>query len=161
MSKTDRRVYLPSGAICGLDGVKSASLGEIYGVELQTRKPPKSLMGVKYLADMGVDLLKVREPTVVYEGSAVDAVKRFPKNVNVCAALSLAGVGPEKTRVRIVVDPGIDRNIHEVTVHGEFGELYTKTSNLPSQDNPKTSYLACLSAVKTLEGINRCMRVGT
>jgi len=155
------RIYVPSGAICGLDAVKAASVDEIYETVLTTRKPPKSLGGIDYLRDKGVDVEAITEPTTVYEGPVEEAVKLFPKNINVSAALSIAGVGPKKTTVRVIVDPSIDNNIHEIYVRGAFGELTMQASNVPSPNNPHTSYLACLSAVRTLTEISQKIRVGT
>jgi len=155
----DINVYLPSGAICGLDGVKSASVGKIESVTLTTTKPPKGLEGAPYIVENNVDL-NVSEKTVIFEGSAADAVKGFPKNINVSAVLSTAGIGPERTKVKIVVDPAADKNMHEIEVIGEFGRLTTKTENVPSPQNPKTSYLAVLSAVATLKQISSNIRIG-
>lgn len=156
-----RRVYLPSGAIAGLDGLKAAAMGKIDEVALKTRKPPKGLRGVPYIEEKKIDLDAMVEPTVIYEGSAEEACRLFPENVNVAAALSLAGLGPEKTMVQVVVDPTIQRNVHEVTVRGEFGTLKVRTENVPSTLNPKTSALAVLSAIATLKKITRHFQIGT
>lgn len=147
--KSDRKVYLPSGAIAGVDAVKAASADAIYEAVLTTRKNPISL---------GRD---DSEEVVVFEGSAREAAEKFPSNINVAATLGLAGIGMERTRVKIISDPGVDRNTHEIYVRGEFGELRTRTENMPSPDNPKTSYLAALSAVKTLKKIAEPFQVGT
>ncbi len=157
----DCKIYLPSGALAGLDGVKSASIGRIDSVTLTTHKPPEGLKGAPYIIKNKIDLDAITEETIIFEGSANEAVGGFPKNVNVSAALSLAGIGAEKTRVRIIVDPGTKRNIHEIEVKGEFGKLVSRTENLPSPKNPKTSYLACLSAIATLKGIVSSLKVGT
>jgi aspartate dehydrogenase len=159
--KKDCKIYLPSGALAGLDGVKSASIGRIDSVTLTTRKPPEGLRGAPYIIRKKIDLDAINKETVIFEGTAAEAVKGFPKNINVSAALSLAGIGAEKTRVKIIVDPGIKRNIHEIEVKGEFGRLVSRTENLPSPKNPKTSYLACLSAIATLKGIVSSIKVGT
>jgi aspartate dehydrogenase len=155
------RVYIPSGAICGVDGLKSASGGKVDSVTLTTRKPPKGLVGAPYLKEKGIDVLAVKAETVIFEGSAAEAVKGFPANVNVSAVLSLAGIGAEKTRVRIVTSPDYTKNTHEVEVAGDFGKITTKTENVPSKNNPKTSALAIYSAIATLEGIAKSVRVGT
>lgn len=141
---------LPSGAICGLDGVRAGMQAGLDGVSLTTRKPPKGLSGAPYLAEKGISLEGLTEPLVVFEGSALDAVKAFPANVNVAAALSMAGIGPERTRVRVIADPAATTNSHEIRAHGAFGELMAVTSNRPSPGNPKSSYLASLSAVMEL-----------
>jgi aspartate dehydrogenase len=156
-----RRVYIPSGAIAGLDGLKAAAIGRIDEVTLRTRKPPRGLVGAPYIEEKKIDLNAISEMKTIYEGSAAEACKLFPKNVNVAAALSLAGVGPEKTRVQIVVDPTIQKNIHEIDVKGEFGELTVRTQNVISPINPKTSALAVLSAIATLKKITEGFQIGT
>ena len=143
-------VRLPSGALCGLDGVRAAREAGLTEVTLTTRKPPKGLAGAPHIVESGIDLDALSEPTVVFEGSARDAIKGFPKNVNVAVALSLAGVGPDRTRVRVIAVPGADVNSHEVVAEGAFGRLRTLTENVPSPANPKTSYLASLSACAEL-----------
>jgi aspartate dehydrogenase len=155
------KIYLPSGAIAGLDGLKSAKEAGIEEVTLTTRKPPKSLVDAPYVKEKCIHLKNLKKEMLIYEGPAREAVKFFPANVNVAASLSLAGIGPEKTRVRIIADPKIDRNIHEIFVKGEFGELEVKTRNVPSPENPKTSYLAALSAIATLKKISNNIQVGT
>ena len=155
------KVYLPSGALCGVDGLKSASVGRIDSVRLTTRKPLKGLEGAPYLKEKNIKLQDVKEETVIFDGTAVEAMKGFPQNVNVCAALSLAGIGADKTRVKIVTSPGYTKNIHEVQISGEFGNILTRTENVPSRSNPKTSQLAVFSAIATLKGIVRNVRVGT
>lgn len=154
-----RRVYIPSGAIAGLDGVKASILSRVERVTLTTRKHPKSLEENPYFKERFGG--KVERQTLIYEGPAVEACKLFPANVNVAAALGLAGVGVEKTMVRIIADPSLDRNVHEIEVVGEFGELKVCVRNVPSADNPKTSYLAALSAIATLKKITEPLTVGT
>jgi len=144
------QVRIPSGALCGLDGIRAAMEAGLHEVTLTTRKPPKGLLGAPYLAEQGIDVLALKEATVVFEGSALEAVKAFPANVNVAAALSLAGIGPKATRVRVIADPRATENSHEVTAEGAFGRLQTTTVNLPSPRNAKSSYLASLSAVAEL-----------
>ncbi len=141
------KIYAPSGAIVGLDGIKAASIGKIQSATLVTRKPPKSL-GVS--AD---------EETILYEGKAGDAVLKFPMNINVAAALSLA-CGRE-IDVKIIADPRVDRNMHEVHVVGDFGEITTITENIRCAINPKTSVMAAYSAIKLLKSLNETLRIGT
>jgi aspartate dehydrogenase len=159
--KSGKKVYLPSGAICGLDGVKSASMAGIDSVVLVSRKNPNGFKGVKYLEDKGVNPEEISEETVLYEGPAAEAAQLFPKNINVSAALSIAGIGPENTQVKIIADPKVERNIHHIEVEGDFGSLSAETRNVLSPDNPKTSYLAALSAVATLKKITDPVQVGT
>ena len=155
------KVYIPSGALCGIDGLKSASIGRIDSVTLTTRKPPQGLAGAPYLKEKGIDVLKIKEERVIFEGSALDAVKGFPQNVNVSAVLSLAGLGAGKTTVKIVTSPLYTANTHEVDIVGEFGRIVTRSENMPSKSNPKTSALAIFSAIATLEGAASSVRIGT
>jgi len=144
------RIWLPSGALCGLDGIRSAAEAGLHSVVLTTRKPPKGLEGAPYLLAHGIQVDSLSEPVVVFEGTAREACKAFPKNVNVAAALSFAGIGPDETRVRVIADPEATVNSHEVCAEGAFGKLTTVTQNLPSPRNAKSSYLASLSAVAEL-----------
>ena len=151
--KCGAKIYVPSGALCGLDGIKSAAAAGIDSVTLTTRKPPKGLEGAPFILENGIDLSKITGETVLFEGSAREAVRAFPKNVNVSATLSLCGIGADRTKVRVITSPDYIGNSHEVEAVGVFGRLTAKTENVPSPDNPKTSYLAALSAIAALEGI--------
>lgn len=156
-----KKIYIPSGAIAGIDGVKAAVIGRVNHVTLTTRKPPTGLIDDPNFKQNRVNSNELEEPKVIYEGPALEACRLFPANVNIAATLSLAGIGPKKTKVRIVADPTIERNIHEINVKGEFGELRICAENVPSPDNPKTSYLAALSAIVTLRNITDIMLIGT
>ena len=156
-----RRLYVPSGAIAGLDAIKGAMVGTVSKVTLTTRKHPRALEGAPYVVQKGIDLKALKEPTVIFSGSAREAVPAFPANINVAAALSLAGIGADKTEVRILADPGSDKNIHEIEAEGEFGKLFTWMENVPSPHNPKTSYMAALSAIGLLQRITASLVVGT
>jgi len=156
-----RKVYVPSGAIVGLDNIRSAAMGHIDEVMLTTRKPPLSFEGAPLIKKRKIDLPSLKKPLVLYEGPARDAVKLFPQNVNVSASLSLAGIGADKTRVRIITDPEVKEISHEIHVKGDFGELRTKTSNKPFPRNPRTSYIAALSAIATLKKITESIVIGT
>ncbi len=157
----DCKVYFPSGAITGLDGLKSAAASQIYSVTLTTQKPPRGLAGAPYIIQNNIDLERITSKTTIFEGTADEAVKAFPANVNVAATLSLAGVGFEKTKVKIVANPALSTNVHEISVEGEFGKFTTRVENAPSPTNPKTSYLAALSAISTLKKIASPVQVGT
>jgi len=157
---TGARILVPSGAVCGTDGLSSAAAGRIDEVELITTKNPHSIVDVPYLIEKGIDVNKIRTPTVIYEGPAREAVKLFPKNVNVAAAVSIMGIGFDRTKVKIILDPKTKANSHELIVRGEFGEIISKTSNVPSPSNPSTSYLAALSAIAALKRIIRNDWVG-
>lgn len=145
--KNGVKIYLPSGAIGALDAVYSAAIGELKAVSLTTRKPPASL---------GVS---AKKETVLFDGFAREAVKKFPQNINVAATLSLAGIGFDRTRVRIIADPKVTRNIHEISASGDFGQLSFRVENLPSK-NPKTSLLAALSAIACLKKISSPIQIG-
>jgi aspartate dehydrogenase len=156
-----RKIYIPSGAVLGIDGVKAAELGEIKRVTLTTRKPPAALAYSTYLKERGIKLRGLKKVRTVFDGPARKAVKAFPRSVNVAATLSLAGIGPDKTRVRIIADPKLRRNVHEIRVRGKAGEFVTKTQNVPFPGAPKTSYLAALSAIRTLRNLSESIQIGT
>jgi len=155
------KVYIPSGAVCGIDGLKAGGIGSIDSAILTTRKPPKGLAGAPYLKEKNIDIGGITKETVIFEGDALEAVKAFPQNVNVCAVLSLAGIGAAKTRVRIVSSPEYAKNVHEIEISGDFGRITTRTENVPSKANPKTSALAFQSAIALLEGIAKNVKIGT
>jgi len=144
-------IHIPSGAICGLDGLKSAMTGSIKSVTLTTRKPLKGLAGSPYLKEKNIDIEKIDKETLIYSGTARDAIKYFPQNINVAVTLSICGLGADRTNVRIFTSPEYTKNVHEIEVEGEFGRLWTKTENLPSRANPKTSELAIFSAIAKLK----------
>jgi aspartate dehydrogenase len=154
------RILVPSGAIAGLDGIKGAREGTITAVTMETRKPPRGLAGAPWLEQERLDLDAIREETLVFEGPATEAVRAFPANVNVVAAVSLAGIGPERTRIRIYAVPGLTRNQHRVTVEGEFGRLTIEIENVPSE-NPRTGKLSYLSAIAMLRELGAAVRIGT
>ena len=147
--QTGCRIFVPSGAVGGIDAIR-ASRDTLEEVVLTTRKPPQSLMDTA--STDGNTLKDIASATVVFEGNALEAVKRFPFNINVAATLSLAGIGPEKTKVRIIADPNAKGNIHEVYAAGKSGVMRFIMENVPHPDNPMTSHLAVLSAIETLRG---------
>ena len=155
------RIYVPTGAIAGIDAVRAVR-HLLESVMLTTTKSPKALAGAPFFQASGIRLDEIKEKTTVYEGSASEAVRMFPANVNVAAVLSLAGMGFEKTTVRIVADPSASTNQHEITAKGSFGEFRFAVSNAPSPGNPKTSYLAVLSAIECLRSIcDDGMKIGS
>lgn len=154
------RIYVPSGAIAGLDGVKGACVGAVTSVTMETRKPPRGLAGAPWIAQQKIDLDAIREETLIFEGPATEACRGFPANVNVLAALALAGIGPERTRSRIYAVPGLTTNRHRIRVEGEFGRLQIEVENVPSE-NPRTGRLSALSAIALLRGLGATLRVGT
>ncbi len=160
-SRLGRQVLVPSGAVGGLDVLRAARVDGLDEVELRTTKPPGALRGAPHLVKLGIDVDSIVEPTVVFDGLASDAVVAFPANLNVVAALSLAGIGPLRTRVVLVADPAATRNIHEVRARGSFGELYLRLENRASPDNPRTSVLAPLSALALLRRRAAAVQVGS
>ena len=156
------KIILPSGAVCGIDGLKSAGAGKINKVTLTTRKPPRGLKGAPYIIENNIDLDSITDEKVIFEGTAEEAVKAFPKNINVCALLSIAGIGARRTKVRIITSAEYMVNMHEVEVEGDFGKFITRTENMPFPQNPKTSFLAALSALSTLKNyFDSSVQIGT
>jgi len=155
------RVYVPSGAIAGLDALKAAKVGTISSVTLTTTKPLAGLAGAPFIIKHNIDIAAIKKERVIFEGSALEAVAAFPQNINVAAILSLAGIGPERTRVCIVASRRVKRNIHTIEIKGDFGTIRSCAENVPSEINPKTSALAMLSAVAMLEGMIDSKRIGT
>ena len=154
------RILVPSGAIAGLDGVKGGAVGAVTSVTMETRKPPQGLAGAPWVVQQRIDLDAIREETLIFEGPATEACRAFPANVNVLAALSLAGIGPERTRTRIYAVPGLTRNMHRIRVEGEFGALRIEVENVPSE-NPRTGRLSYLSTIALLRDLGAALRVGT
>lgn len=144
-----KQILLPSGAIAGLDAIKSVK-DELDSLILVTTKHPKSLKGAKFFETSKINLDSVKKQTMIFEGNAADAVKLFPANINVAALLSLTGLGSKDTQVRIVADPNTDKNTHNILANGKFGKISITVENVPDPNNPKTSRLAILSAIQTL-----------
>jgi aspartate dehydrogenase len=161
-AKKKSKIILPSGAICGLDGIKSARIGSIKKVSLTTKKPPKGLKGAPYIADNKIDLDSITGETLIFKGSALEAIRAFPKNINVSALLSIIGIGAKKTQVTIKTSPEYMVNTHKIEVEGDFGRIVTITENVPCVNNPKTSLLAPLSAVASLKQLlEDYVKIGT
>jgi aspartate dehydrogenase len=157
------RIYVPSGAIAGLDGIKSASMGRIESAMLTSRKPVAALKESNYVMERDLPLDSYREDTVIFEGLAEEAAHAFPATSNVAASLRLAidPIARIPVRVRIIAVPGGSENEHEIRVEGEFGRLTVKVENVPSRANPRTSRLAAFSAIATLKNLTQSLRVGT
>ncbi len=145
-----KTIYLPSGAIAGLDGIKAVK-DELEFLTITTTKHPRSLKAAKFFENSEVNLDEIRFPTVIFEGTAKEAVSLFPANINVAALLSLTGIGSEKTGVKIIADPDTDKNTHHIVAEGKFGKMTFTIENYPDENNPKTSRLAILSAIETLK----------
>lgn len=155
------RIYIPTGAIAGIDAIRSVR-HLIDSVTLTTTKGPKALAGAPFFATSKVNLDTVTSITEIYKGSAAQAVKLFPANVNVAAVLSLAGIGAERTTVRVLVDPHATTNQHDITATGSFGDIKITVNNVTAPGNPKTSFLAVLSAIECLRSIcDEGIRVGS
>lgn len=158
----DQTIHAPSGAIAGLDAVKAASLtGDLESVSLTTTKNPAGLEGAPYLTENNIDVHDLDGATTVFQGPAAEAASAFPSNINVALALSMAGIGPDETIVQIVADPSEQNNVHHIEATGEMGSIETTVQNVPSPTNPKTSYLAAISAIEKLRGLSATLRVGT
>lgn len=155
------KVYLPSGAISGIDALKAAKLGGIKKVILTTRKNPVSFKEIEYVTRKKINLDKIKKDTLLFSGSAKVAVKHFPGNINVAGLLSIAGRGENKTQVKIIASPKINKNIHEIKIESEAANISTCIENILHPDNPKTSYLAVLSAMATLKQILEPVKIGT
>ncbi len=161
IKKKDRKLYIPSGAILGIDGIKAAKQAGIQKVILTTSKPPTTLSKTKYVQKKKLRLEKLSKKQVIFEGFAKEAVDAFPKSVNVASTLSLVGIGFDKTIVKVIADPLLKNNVHHIYVKGKAGEFVTKASNIPSPENPKTSYLAALSALRMLANLTDSIIIGT
>lgn len=157
---TGARIIAPTGALLGLDAVRAAAEGEIRSVKMVTRKPPSGLAGAPYLVERNISLAGLQAPLQVFDGSARDGARGFPANVNVAAALALAGIGPDRTRLEIWADPSLERNTHRIEVEADSVRLQMTIENVPSE-NPRTGRLTPLSVIACLRGLVAPLRVGT
>jgi len=155
------RIYVPSGAIAGLDGIKAAARGRLDAVTLTSKKPVAALRGSKYVTEQGIALDALREPTVIFEGRPEEACRAFPATSNVAASLRLAAGAHVNVTVRVMADPRSAENVHEIEARGDFGRLHMRVENVPSPANPRTSQLAALSALALLEQITSRRSIGT
>jgi aspartate dehydrogenase len=153
-------IIVPTGALLGLDAVTAAAEGNISSVRMITRKPPAGLKGAPHLENNGISVDGLTEPKLVFSGSARQAAAGFPANVNVVAALSLAGIGPDRTHIDIWADPGVTRNCHSIEVEADSANFKLSIENVPS-DNPKTGRIVALSVLATLRKMGAALRVGT
>lgn len=159
--KTNARIILATGALLGLDAVRAAAEGEIQEVRMVTRKPPNSLSGAPYLTKHAINLENLTTPLKVFEGTAREGAAEFPANVNVAAALGLAGVGPDETLLEIWADPELDRNTHTIEVEADSARLTFGIENVPSAENPGTGKITALSVIATLRSLTAPLKVGT
>lgn len=158
--ETGARIIVPTGALLGLDAVRAAAEGTIESARIVTRKPPKGLAGAPYLDQHGIDVAAITEPTRIFDGSARDGARGFPANVNVAAALSLAGIGPDRTRLEIWADPTVTRNTHTIVVESDSARLTMTIENIPSE-NPRTGRITPLSVIAALRGLVSPLKIGT
>jgi aspartate dehydrogenase len=155
------RILVPTGALLGLDAVVAAAEGGITSVNMVTRKPPRGLLGAPYLEANGIDITGLTRPKRVFSGSAREAAHGFPANVNVAAALALAGIGPDRTNVEIWADPNVTRNTHRIEVESEAARFSMQVENVPSAENPRTGRLTALSVIAALKKLANPLAVGT
>jgi aspartate dehydrogenase len=154
------RILVPTGALIGLDAVRAAAEGTINSVTMITRKPPNGLEGAPYLVERGISLKNLKSPLKIFDGTAREGARGFPANVNVAAALSLAGIGPDKTRLEIWADPALTRNTHRIEVDADTARFSMAIEGIPSE-NPRTGRIVPLSAIATLRGLVSELKVGT
>lgn len=153
-------LYVPSGGIGGLDALKAACLAGVDTVTIAVTKPPAAWKGIPYVAKLKVDLDRLHEPHVLFDGSAREGVPHFPANVNIAAVLALAGIGFDRTRLKVVADPTLTYNTHFIEVKGASGNVSVKLENVPAPENPKTAWLACYSALAALRSLTSRVRYG-
>jgi aspartate dehydrogenase len=160
-ARTGALLYVPSGGIGGLDVLKTACLAGVEQVCIQVAKPPAAWKGIPYVEKSGVDLSALTSAHTLFEGSAREGVPHFPQNVNIAAILSLGGIGPDRTRLKVVADPALTLNTHTIRVSGASGRFTLVLENVPAPENPKTSWLACYSALAALKSLQPGARYGT
>jgi aspartate dehydrogenase len=154
-------LYIPSGAVSGIDGILGYNEEKIESLTLTSIKPPAGFAGTPYLKEKGISLDGITEPVTIFEGSPAEAIRRFPKNINVSTTLALACGAPEIMNVRIVADPNVTVNTHEIRLASPLGNITVRVENKPSPSNPKTSALAFLSAIATIRKITSKVKIGS
>ncbi len=154
-------LYVPSGGIGGLDALKAACAAGVESVAIQVAKPPAAWKQIPYVEALGIDLDQLTAPATLFEGPAREGVPHFPQNVNIAAVLSLAGIGFDRTRLKVVADPGLTFNTHTIRVSGKSGRFTVVLENVPAPDNPKTAWLACYSALAAIKELAASFRYGT
>lgn len=161
LAKQNRaQIMVPSGAILGLDAILGAAEGEIQSVKMVSRKPLKGFVGAPYLEQHDIDVFSLKEPTMIFSGSAREAATGFPANLNVAVSVSLAGIGPDKTRLEVWADPTLEHNTHSIEVVSDSALLSMRIQNIPSE-NPKTGRITAQSAVALLRKLRAPLCVGT
>ena len=160
-AKHNALLYVPSGGIGGLDALKAACVAGVDEVTIAVTKPARAWKGIAYVERLGIDLDGLTGPVTLFEGPAREGVPHFPANVNIAAVLSMAGIGFDRTRLKVVADPKLEHNTHYIDVHGKTGSISIKLENVPAPDNPKTAWLACYSALAALKAMQSSIRYGT
>ncbi|WP_068547196.1 aspartate dehydrogenase [Thalassotalea crassostreae] len=155
------QIILATGALLGLDAVRAAAESTIHSVNMVTRKPPTSLKTAKYIVEKNIDLSNLQEPLQVFKGSAREGAEKFPSNVNVAAALGLAGVGADKTQLEIWADPTKTRNTHYINVDADSASFALTIENVPTLENPGTGKITALSVIAAVRAITSSIRVGS
>jgi aspartate dehydrogenase len=154
------RILPPTGALLGLDAVRAAAEGTVHSIKMITRKPPAGLEGAPYLRERNITLAGLDKPMKVFDGTAREGARGFPTNVNVAAALSLAGIGPDRTQLEIWADPALNRNTHRIEVEADTARFTMTIEGVPSA-NPRTGRLVPLSTVAALRALVSELKVGT
>jgi len=154
-------IILATGALLGLDAVRAAAEGTVHEVRMVTRKPPNALKGAPYLIEHDISVDGLSEAKKVFEGSARDGAQGFPANVNVAAALGLAGIGADRTKLEIWADPALDRNTHTIRVDADSARFEMTIENVQSEENPGTGKITALSVIACLRGLSAPLKVGT
>jgi aspartate dehydrogenase len=160
-ARTGARLYVPSGGIGGTDALKAACVAGVDRVSIEVAKPPAAWRGIPYVEALKIPLDHLRAPKVLFEGPAREGVPHFPQNVNIAAVLAMAGIGFDRTRLKVVADPSLTRNTHTIEVSGRSGCFRVVLENVPAPENPKTAWLACYSALAALREIASPIRYGT
>jgi len=154
-------LYVPSGGIGGLDALKAVCVAGADEVEIAVTKPPAAWKEIPYVERLGIDLDRLAGATTLFDGTAREGVPHFPANVNIAAVLSMAGIGFDRTRLKVVADPALKFNTHYINIRGRTGTIAIKFESVPSPDNPKTAMLACYSALAALKAFGSPVRYGT
>ena len=160
-ARSQAMLYVPSGGIGGLDALKTACLAGVDEVSIEVAKPPAAWKGIAYVERRGFQLDRLESALTLFDGSALEGVPHFPQNVNIAAILSLAGIGAGRTRLKVVADPSLELNTHTIRVSGRSGRFTVVLENVPAPENPKTSWLACYSALAALKSLQPGARYGT
>ena len=155
------QIFLASGAIIGLDGLNAVSEGEVSFVKMITRKPPNALINAKFVLENNIKLENLSEPKLIFSDNAFEGARAFPANVNVAAAVGLAGIGAKKTQLEIWADPNLSKNTHSIIVNSDSSNFKIEIENIQSEENPGTGKITALSVVATLRGLISSLKVGT